>query len=133
MFIFLDFVLSLQYLFVPDDTLVLSILLLLANITANCTYCLFNSFSPKLIRLLYSRMALSLHVQRRYFNEQETRPDFHLCRNGLWVLLDALYQERRQVCFFSGWWVKHLSRMVSCGLEILCSTVHHTAHSHQGV
>ncbi|KAK0145341.1 hypothetical protein N1851_015762 [Merluccius polli] len=44
-------------------------------------------------RPLYCRINLS--VLDRYFNQQDTRPDFQLSRKALAVLLDLLNQERR--------------------------------------
>ncbi|KAF3851529.1 hypothetical protein F7725_013301 [Dissostichus mawsoni] len=44
---------------------------------------------------LYCRINLSVPVLDRFFNDQDTRPDFRLSRESLKVLLDLLGQERR--------------------------------------
>ncbi|KAF3840034.1 hypothetical protein F7725_018751 [Dissostichus mawsoni] len=44
---------------------------------------------------MYCRINLSVPVLDRFFNDQDTRPDFRLSRESLKVLLDILGQDRR--------------------------------------
>ncbi|MED6272653.1 hypothetical protein CHARACLAT_032542, partial [Characodon lateralis] len=46
-------------------------------------------------RPLYCRINLSVPVLKRFFNQEDTRPDFRLSRESLAVLLNLLHQDRR--------------------------------------
>ncbi|CAI5648984.1 unnamed protein product [Oreochromis niloticus] len=46
-------------------------------------------------RPLYCRINLSVPVLDRFFNNEDTRPDFRLSRESMTALLNLLNQERR--------------------------------------
>ncbi|KAJ4943705.1 hypothetical protein JOQ06_006203 [Pogonophryne albipinna] len=87
-------------------------------------------------RPLYCRVNLSVPVLDRFFNDQDTRPDFRLSRESLNVLLDLLGQDRRhgwgatiETLVFLFWLASGAScRVVSRVFGMPRSTVHRIVH-----
>uniref|UniRef100_A0A3Q4GAF4 DDE Tnp4 domain-containing protein n=1 Tax=Neolamprologus brichardi TaxID=32507 RepID=A0A3Q4GAF4_NEOBR len=85
---------------------------------------------------LYCRINLSVPVLDRFFNDEDTRPDFRLSRESLNVLLNLLNQDRRhrwgatiEVLVFAFWLASGASyRVVSRVFAIPHSTVHRIIH-----
>nr|XP_033931525.1 putative nuclease HARBI1 [Pseudochaenichthys georgianus] len=87
-------------------------------------------------RPLYCRVNLSIPVLDRFFNDQDTRPDFRLSRESLKVLLELLGQDRRhgwgatiETLVFLFWLASGAScRVVSRVFGMPRSTVHRIVH-----
>ncbi|XP_071062736.1 putative nuclease HARBI1 [Pseudochaenichthys georgianus] len=87
-------------------------------------------------RPLYCRINLSVPVLDRFFNDQDTRPDFRLSRESLKVLLELLGQDRRhgwgatiETLVFLFWLASGAScRVVSRVFGMPRSTVHRIVH-----
>ncbi|KAF3844220.1 hypothetical protein F7725_013561 [Dissostichus mawsoni] len=87
-------------------------------------------------RPLYCRINLTVPVLDRFFNDQDTRPDFRLSRESLNALLDLLGQERRhgwgatiETLVFLFWLACGTSyRVVSRAFGMPRSTVHRIVH-----
>nr|XP_054606143.1 uncharacterized protein LOC129166781 isoform X1 [Nothobranchius furzeri] len=84
----------------------------------------------------YCRIDQSVPVLDRFFNQQGPRPDFHLSRESLSVLLNLLNQDRRhgwgatiETLLFLFWLASEASyRVVSRAFGIPRSTVHRIVH-----
>ncbi|CAI5638201.1 unnamed protein product [Oreochromis niloticus] len=84
----------------------------------------------------YCRINLSVPVLDRFFNDDDTRPDFRLSRESVNVLLNHLNQDRRHCCgatievlVFAFWLASGASyRVVSRVFAIPHSTVHRIVH-----
>ncbi|XP_019208221.2 putative nuclease HARBI1 [Oreochromis niloticus] len=87
-------------------------------------------------RPLYCRINLSVPVLDRYFNNEDTRPDFCLSRESVTALLNLLNQERRhgwgapiEALMFLFWLASGAAyRVVSRVFAIPRSTVHRIVH-----
>uniref|UniRef100_A0A669BZ14 DDE Tnp4 domain-containing protein n=1 Tax=Oreochromis niloticus TaxID=8128 RepID=A0A669BZ14_ORENI len=87
-------------------------------------------------RPLYCRINLSVPVLDRFFNDDDTRPNFHLSRESVNMLLNHLNQDRRhcwgatiEVLVFAFWLASGASyRVVSRVFAIPHSTVHRIVH-----
>uniref|UniRef100_A0AAZ1WV53 DDE Tnp4 domain-containing protein n=1 Tax=Oreochromis aureus TaxID=47969 RepID=A0AAZ1WV53_OREAU len=92
--------------------------------------------SPDQNQTPYCRINLSVPVLDRFFNDDDTRPDFRLSRESVNVLLNHLNQDRRHCCgatievlVFAFWLASGASyRVVSRVFAIPHSTVHRIVH-----
>ncbi|XP_031586184.2 putative nuclease HARBI1 [Oreochromis aureus] len=87
-------------------------------------------------RALYCRINLSVPVLDRFYNNEDTRPDFPLSRESVTALLNLLNQDRRhgwgapiEALVFLFWLASGAAyRVVSRVFAIPRSTVHHIVH-----
>ncbi|XP_047219347.1 protein ALP1-like [Girardinichthys multiradiatus] len=87
-------------------------------------------------RPLYCRINLSVPVLKRFFTQEDTRPDFWLSRESLAVLLNLLHHDRRhgwgatiEILVFLIWLVIGTSYRVICRVfGMPRSTVHRIVH-----
>ncbi|XP_025754128.1 uncharacterized protein LOC112842166 [Oreochromis niloticus] len=92
--------------------------------------------SSKQSRTIYCRINLSVPVLDRFYNQEDTRPDFRLSRESLAVLLNLLDQDRRhgwgatiEILVFTFWLPSGASyRLVSRVFVMPRSTVHTIVH-----